>query len=212
MVACDQTTATPEQPVSGSKITVIPATFDKACRRGRATLYDECSDQLAVFDTAVTRAAAENKVLLVSYGAEWCIWCHVFEKYIRGEKSRFAYTYGSASAPEARKTSTIFEREKSDVSADAAALNAYVASSFVVVHIDEQYAPNNLAVLKNTGAIEYADNSIPFIFTVDRKGLYAGHLDHDLVENRRDTDDWYRGYDRGKLMAELQRIHAAASK
>lgn len=207
-----QTRAIPEPPLAGSKITVIPETFDKACRRGRARLYDECSDQLAVFDRAVKRAVAENKVLLVSYGAEWCIWCHVFEKYIHGEKSRFAYTYGSASAPEARTTSTIFEREKNDVGADAAALNAYVASSFVVVHIDAQYGPNNLAVLKKTRAIEYADGSIPFIFTVDRKGRYAGHLDHDLVETRRDTDDWYRGYDRRKLMAELQRIHTAASE
>jgi hypothetical protein len=212
-VATARAQTSAEHPVSGNTITVIPATFDKACRRGRATLYDECSDQLALFATAMSRAAAENKVLLVSYGAEWCIWCHVFTKYIHGEKSRFEYTYGSPSAPEDRKTSTLFEREQSDVSADATVLNAYVASSFVVLHIDSQYAPNTDAVMEKTGADEYMGDGIPFIFTVDRKGQYAGNVDHDLVEiSRRGIFDWYRGYDRHKLLAELQRIHAAASK
>ncbi len=211
-VAGARTPAIAEPPISNAKITSIPATLDKACRRGRATLYDECSDQRTLFAAAMKQAAAENKVLLVSYGAEWCIWCHVFEKYIHGERTRFEYTYGSASAPDARRTATLFEREPEDVAAEAAALNAYVASSFVVLHIDGQYAPNSDAVMEETGADEFMGDGIPFIFTVDREGRYAGHLDHDLVERRRDTDDWYRGYDRRKLMAELQRMHAAASK
>lgn len=196
--------------VSAGKITIVPSKLDKACRRGRATLYDECSDQLGIFEIGTQLAAAENKVLLVSYGAEWCIWCHVFARYIHGEKTRFEYTYGSPAAPEARETSTLFEREKRDVTAEAAALSAYVGRSFVVAHIDGQYA-NGRAVLERTGAAAFLNGGIPFIFTVDRQGRYAADLD-DSVEIRRDTADWYRGYNRRKLLTQLQRMYAAASK
>ena len=211
IIASAQTSA-PAPPVPDHKITTIPATLDRACRRGRATLYDECSDQLAVFETGTKRAAAEGKVPLVSYGAEWCIWCHVFANYIHGGTTRFEYTYGSPEAPEARQTSTIYERAKQDVSAEAAALSAYVGSSFVVVHIDVQYAPNGHAVMEKTGAAPFWEGGIPFIFTVDREARYAAHLDHDAVEVRRDTYDWYRGFDRRRLVAELQRMHDAASR
>jgi len=210
--ASAQTRTTPPQSDPGSRITTIPAKLDRGCRLGRAKLYDECSDQLAVFETARKRAAAENKILLVSYGAEWCIWCHVFDKYIHGEKSRFEYTFGSPDAPEARETATIFEREKEDVTADAAMLNAYVGSSFVIAHIDAQYAPHGSSVLRKTGAAPHADDSLPFIFAVDCKGRYAGHIDPDLTEIRRDTDDPYRGYDRRKLLTELQRMYTTASR
>jgi hypothetical protein len=200
--------------VSGYKITTIQAEFDKSCRQGRAKLYDEWSDQSRIFEAAKQLAAAENKVLLVSYGAEWCIWCHVFAKYIHGETTRFKYTYGRPNAPESRQTPTIFEREKRDVKADAAALSAYVARSFVVVHIEGQYAPIGAAVLEKTGAAPFMSYSIPFIFTftIDRRGEYAAHFKNAPVEIRRDTDDWYRGYDRRKLLAELQRMHDTASR
>src|SRR5215467_14534017 len=77
-------TSAPVPSVPHYDITTVPAELDRACRRGRAKLYDECSDQLSLFETATTRAVAEGKVPLVSYGAEWCIWCHVFERYIHG--------------------------------------------------------------------------------------------------------------------------------
>jgi hypothetical protein len=192
-------------------VTTIPEKADRNCRLGRAKLYDECSDQWRLFEGAAKRAATENKILLVSYGAEWCIWCHVFAKYAHGEKTRFEYTYGAPEAPEARYTSTIYERDRRDVGAEAAALNAYVARSFVVVHIESQYA-NGYEVLERTGAAPFARGGIPFIFTVDRNGRYAADIDDKAVEVRRDTDDWYRGYDRRKLMTELQRMHSAASR
>jgi len=119
-------------------------------------------------------------------------------KAIRGEKSRFEYSYGSPDAPEARRTSTIFEREKRDVTAEAAALSAYVGRSFVVVHIDVQYAPNGRAVLDRTEAAPFAGIGLPFIFSVDRGGRYAARFENEPVEVRRDTDDWYLGYDRSK--------------
>jgi len=89
--------------------TGFPAAVDPQCRDGSATIYDECGDQLALFRTALARANAENKVLLVEYGAEWCIWCHVFNAYINGDKGRFRYTYASAKEPEAWATRTFEE-------------------------------------------------------------------------------------------------------
>jgi Protein of unknown function, DUF255 len=198
--------------VPGHRISIFPSELDKSCRGGKAKLYDQCSDQSRIFEATTQRAAADNKVLLVSLGAEWCIWCHVFAKYIHGETTRFTYTFGSPGAPEDRHTATIYERENQDVTKDAAALTDYVSRSIVVAHIDVQYAPNGGAVLARTGAVAFMGNSIPFIFAVDRKGRYAAHFDHDAAELRRDTDDWYRGYDRRKLLAELQRMHDAASR
>jgi hypothetical protein len=104
----------------------------------------------------------------------------------------------------------IYEREKQDVTKEAAELSDFVGRSFVVVHVDGQYAPNGNAVLEKTGAARYMDNSIPFIFTVDGNGRYATHFNHDFAEIRRDTNDWYRGYDRRKLLSELQRLRDAA--
>jgi len=67
---------------TGAAASVIsyPETLDPDCRDGRAKLYDECGDQLALFDEAFARAQAENKILFVNYGAEWCVWCHVFDR------------------------------------------------------------------------------------------------------------------------------------
>jgi len=59
-------------------LTVVPEAVSPACRNGRAKLFDECSDQFELLDRARQLAKAQNKVVLVSYGAEWCKWCHVF--------------------------------------------------------------------------------------------------------------------------------------
>lgn len=143
-------------------------------------------------------------MLLVSYGAEWCIWCHVFVAYIEGKSDKFTYTYGSPDEPDTRETSTLRERAKTSPAAAAAALNTFVAKSFVLVHIDAQYAPGGATVLEQTGALDHYSNSIPFIFTVDARGRYAGRLVDKEVQIRRDSMiDWYRGYDRTKLLNAL---------
>ena len=190
----------------------LPETIDKGCRNGRAKLYDECGDQIALFEAARKRAAEENRILLVSYGAEWCIWCHVFKAYVRGEKDKFTYTYGSPQEVEKRYTATMLERAKSDATADAAALRKLAAESFVVVHIDHQYGPNGRAVLRQAGALAHDTGGLPFIFAVDATGRFAALFDHDRVELRRDTADWYRGYDRVRLMAMLMEMQKAARK
>lgn len=37
--------------------------------------YEICTDQVAVFDRALTRARAAKKLLIVDFGATWCPWC-----------------------------------------------------------------------------------------------------------------------------------------
>lgn len=197
-----------------SNIVTLPEKLDKSCRSGRAKLFDECTSQLTIFSLARERAALENKVLLVSYGAEWCIWCHVFAAYIEGKTHTFTYTYGSPDEPDARETSTLRERAKTNPAPVAAALNNFVSKAFVVVHIDAQFAPDSDAVLQGTGASDHYRNSIPFVFAVDRDGKYAGSIIDEEVQVRRDgMIDWYRGYDRAKLLNVLKAIYAkGASK
>jgi hypothetical protein len=189
----------------------FPEKLDPACRDGKARLFDRCTDQLALFDQARNRAKAEGKTLLVEYGAEWCIWCHVFAAHIKGEHGRFRYTYGSPDAPDERDTATFVEGNWADANA-ARELAEYVAASFVVVHIDLEYAPNGAAVLESTGALEHYTRTVPYIFTVDSGGRFSARFHHDPAERRRDgVLDWYRGYDRRNLLEQLKAMREAAS-
>lgn len=189
----------------------FPKTLDKSCRKGDALIYDECSDQSKLFKAALAKAREENKSLLVSYGAEWCIWSHVFDAYINGKTTVFNYTYALPDAPEHKMHATLFEHESSDVSKLAKALNHYVNDNFVVVHIEANFAEkSSLPILVKTRAIEAYSGGVPYNFVVDAKGLYVGHIDPDEVEVRRDTADWYRGYDRQKLLEELKHLREKA--
>lgn len=188
----------------------FPLEIDSKCRDGKAQIFDECGDQLALFKTALARANLERKVLLVEFGAEWCIWCHVFDAHINGEHHRFTYTYGTPDEPESRQTTTFKEGKGADARA-ANALREFVAANFVIVHIDAAYAPNSDHVLEASGASERYDETLPFIFSVDQRGKFAQKFMSDAVEKRRDTEsDWYRGYDRAGLLAQLTSMRDAA--
>jgi thioredoxin-related protein len=49
--------------------------------------YLACDDQMAVFVTAAQKAAAQNRLLLVVFGGDWCPWCNVID----GELPKPAY-------------------------------------------------------------------------------------------------------------------------
>lgn len=188
----------------------FPAAIDPQCRDGKARMFDECTDQSVLFEQALSRAAADNKVLLVELGAEWCIWCHVFEAHINGEYDKFRYTYGRPEDPEARYTTSFEEGPQWSDAQAAGELRDFVAENFVVVHIDLQYAPNGMDVLSDTGAVEHYKGGVPFVFTVDRQGQAAGVFNHDTVERRREDANWYRGYDRRGLISQLTAMRDAA--
>jgi len=184
--------------------TSFPKAIDLQCRNGKARIFDECGEQLTLFTTALAQANSEGKVLLVEYGAEWCIWCHVFDAHINGGHGEFRYTYGMPQDPEVRHTQKMFEEESGVESVQAKTLRDFVAANFVVVRIDAQYAPNGKAVLAATGARKHYSGGLPFIFAVDGRANFAANFNHDTAEKRRDTEvNWYRGYDRTDLLQQL---------
>ncbi len=188
----------------------FPVAIDPQCRDGKASMFDECTDQVLLFTQALSRAAAEEKVLLVEFGAEWCIWCHVFEAHVNGEYDRFQYTYGSPNQPDARHTATFREGPQWTDAQAAEELRNFVADNFVIVHIDLQYAPNGMNVLASTGAEEHFKGGVPFVFTVDKQGRFAAVFNDDSVERRRDDANPYRGYDRRGLITQLTAMRDAA--
>ena len=44
--------------------------------------YDPARDPRADLAMAVDRAQAENKNILLIVGGEWCIWCHMLQRYL----------------------------------------------------------------------------------------------------------------------------------
>ena len=184
----------------------LPAKLDPKCREGDARLYDECGSQLALFETARAEAATSGKVVLVSFGAEWCIWCHVFDSHLGGGAGRFRY-------PVEGDDVTLVERSGEGVLPDAKALNDFAAKTFVLVHIEGDHAPDGWQVLKASGVDVEKVVGYPYIFTVDANGRFAKALDPNAAETRRDIPlDWYRGYDRKSLMTHLAGMRDAAVK
>ena len=202
--------APPKASAGQDIVTTLPQTPIHGCRGGKARLYNECHAQQPIFDKALREARkGQGKTLLVSYGAEWCIWCHVFHAYVTGEHGSFTHPYSDADDTE-RYSATIHERAESDPAGPAAGLAAFVAENFVLVHIDSRYADDGWDVLDAAGATQGYGNRLPYIFTVDPSGRFAAAMVHDRVQTRRDTDDWFRGYDRDRLTAELSRMQEAA--
>lgn len=188
----------------------FPKTFDKKCKNGKAKLYDECSNQIPIFQKALDEAKKSNKTLLVSYGAEWCIWCHILEAYIEGKKTKFDYVFGKPDKPDARFNTTFHEREKYDVTKEAKALNDFVKNNFVVVHIVNYKTTNGNSILKKTGAEKHYADEIPFVFTVKNDGQYTGHIEIKEIQVKRKGEDFFYGLDRAKLLTNLQRIKQLA--
>jgi hypothetical protein len=196
-----------------SKVISFPEQLNTSCRKGDAKLFDECSDQLELLSKAKARAKADNKVLLVAYGAEWCIWCHVLVDHINGKFGEFEYTYAGSETPDDKQIIAMSENAEANVSAPAHQLQEYVSKNFIILHVDSMYAPNGEEVIRQTGALEHYDGGLPFVFTVDVQGTFAKELVHDVVEVRRDGwFDQYRGYDRSKLLLSLKEMELAARK
>ncbi len=191
------------------ELTAFPVIPVNGCRGGRARLYDECGSQVDLFEQALAAAVRENKVLLVSYGAEWCIWCHVFHSYVTGVHTAFLHRFPDAADTETY-TALLYERASSDPAGAAIELAAFVRNKFVLVHIDDQHARDGDKVLQLTDAEEHYNWELPFIFSVTSEGRFAAGLPS-AIQTRRDTDDWFRGYDRVGLMQELMRLHEAAN-
>ncbi len=160
-------------------VTIVPEGPSPDCGNGQAKLYDECSDQFELLNQAKQLAKEENKVVLVSYGAEWCKWCHIF-------------------------VDTVLANSETD------ALNAFVSQSFVIVHIDATYATNGGTVLHKTGAGRAYGIGLPFFYSLNDAGMYAGHIVNQRVLIPRNQGAPEDGFDRQKLLADLKLLQTLA--
>lgn len=190
-------------------LSVFPLEIKRGCRGGSAKSYDECGDQEALFQLALKTANQQGKVLLVSYGAEWCIWCHVFSSYVRGESGVFTHSFADPDG--GRPTSaTMFETPSPGMEQNAKDLQAFVADTFVLLYLESHYAQGARAAVASTGYDADDIWWIPFVFTVRTDGTFAMALEHERVERRREGVFWYRGYDRKALKEALSDIRDAA--
>lgn len=190
------------------RLQIVPAQVPAGCNRRigqKQILFDMCRDQSSLLKEARKKARMSEKVVLVSFGADWCIWCQVFEAHILGGYGTL--TYDTPDGPW-----TMEEKGHADGrEAQAAALKAYVQEKFVVVNIAQESGESASAVLRETAADAHYSGGLPFIYALDRNGRLAGAIKSSEVEVRRDGDDPYRGYDRVKLLAALRLLSMSGS-
>lgn len=191
------------------KVVHFPRQVDPACRNGKAKVYDECTDQRIILAEALGKAKATDKALLVVYGAEWCIWCHVFDKYVDGQYARYDYEFEYTDGPYEWEME---EEVSATTKAEAEALNHYVADHFVVAYIEAHYAPHGDAAIAATGVDPTSFNYYPFIMSVGHDGKVAAVMDAytDVpgLEVRESGGEEYRGFQRKVLTAELRELYA----
>lgn len=187
-----------------SELEIFPKTISDDCFAGRAVSYDECGLQRLLFDRALNAANKSDKRLMIVYGAEWCIWCHVFKEHVKGHSGKFEYVIEGQSGYYMDEYATMIDR------AQAAQIAAFTAKNFVIVNIEGQYSFDGQSVLQHTGADKHIGQAIPYIFVVDKNGGFIRDMpdstENKDLEKRRDTDDWYRGYNRSVLLAELKKL------
>lgn len=189
-----------------------PKKLSMGCRNGEALIYDECSTQQYVIDQALDAANNSDKTVLVLYGAEWCIWCHVFDKYINGHSKAFNYRFKYHDGENIKYK--LKEKENKNAATEAKLLNWYVAENFVVAHLEYYYSPDGDQVAQSTGLNTEDFNFVPVIYSLDSSGQYAAHMLPTSaipgMEVRKDSGKEFRGYNRLLLIEELTKLRRVA--
>lgn len=193
-------------------VTTFPEQVSADCREGIAKIYDECGNQQIILKDALKAAQKADKRVLISYGAEWCIWCHVFDRYVKGHSKKFDYQWQYYDGEDLDWT--MFEMENKRAEQQAADLNKYFANNFVLAHIESYYAPNGEQVLISLGYDAEKIIGVPVILVLDSVGEIAAEMksNKELIglEVREDSGREFRGYDRQLLLAELKRMRLLA--
>ncbi len=191
----------PGASLQSDRVEIFPNAVPPRCDKqpGKTqVLFDLCRDQVELLNEARQSAAASGKTVLVAYGADWCIWCHVFEAHILGGYRRFDYD-------KIDDPWTMDEKgDPATMAVDAAALKAFVSANFVIVNISHEAGTSARAVLDKTGGEDRFNDGLPFVYVLDKNGRLANVVKTVDAEIRRDGDDPYRGYDRVKLLALLK--------
>lgn len=180
-------------------ISVLPEEPRSTCKGVYAKLYNACIPQAGILDEAMREAAESGKVVVVAYGAEWCIWCHVLYYHLDGAYGEFRYRLPGWRIVEMDEPLQNVSRE------DVVALNHFVADNVVLAYISDD-AEDGYSVLERTGADTSFPNALPFVYSLDRRGQ-AVRIMGDEVSFRSSAglfSKTFSGYDRRKLLAEFQ--------
>jgi hypothetical protein len=177
-------------------VAYLPAAPDASCEGRQVKIYDACSPQMEIYGLAMFEAAQSGKVALVVYGAEWCIWCHVFDQHLEGRHGEFRYNL------EGQRTDyrePLMDIERSTV----LALNAFAADNLLLTYVNADAADGE-AVLERAGIDPETVEELPLIFALDNRGKAARVMSQQAVISRAGLFSSYIGYDRRKLLAELE--------
>ena len=153
--------------------------------QGVRDVYASCRKQGELFKRARAHAVESRKLLLIGYGADWCVWCKVSDRYLDGAVSK--QEEGSA---------------ESNLRL-AGNLASFVAETFVVLHIDSDKKAETKPLMKAIGAGEWIGPAVPVFVVLDPR---SGSVEEArLVEAEKPQSAGYVGYDRVLVLKELLR-------
>ena len=194
-------------------IDIFPSSIQTNCRAGVAKIYDECTDQIVILKNALIKANESKKSVLLVYGAEWCIWCHVFDKYAKGQSRKYDYEWEYENE---KQNWTMHEKENANVESEAILLNKYISENFVISYIESYYSPNGIEAINSIGIDGKKIEFYPFFFVLNNQGEYAGHMlpynAVDGLEKRKDSGEEFRGFNRKILLEELRELRNKSLK
>ncbi len=149
------------------------------------SLFATCLPQAEVFQRARDHAAAENKLLLVDYGADSCIWCGVIDQYFDGNIG--------------------IQHEKIEHLdfGFSRMLAQTMSKNFILVHINSEVEAEAREVMAGIGAEAVVGGPIPAFIALDPASGATERAYLEKAENP--VDGEYHGYNRTKLVTELRR-------
>lgn len=196
-------------------ISHFPKTLDQNCDGGLAKLYDECGDQAKILKAAIQEAQKSNKNVLIVYGAEWCIWCHVFDKYLKGEIGQHQYAWRAEESSTQHERWDMTEHYSEKDKKAAQKLNQFAADNFVIAHIESDKT-NGKAVLESVGVNTSKIYAVPTIIVLNKQGKFGAILPPASMlkglEVRESGGEEYRGYDRTVLLQQLTQLKQKADR
>lgn len=185
-------------------LSYYPKQIDPSCLGGRALSFDECGLQSVVFNNALQEANKNNKTVLVVFGAEWCVPCHIFKQHIMGGYGKFRFVIEATTEYKMDEYATDLDAQQ------AGELAAFVARNFVLANIEAQHSFDGYNVLQDSSAGNEIGDAIPYVYSVDKNGQFLAELpyNHEMktLDKRREGEDWFRGYHRDVLMVELGKL------
>ncbi|MDJ0942209.1 MAG: hypothetical protein QNJ30_02000 [Kiloniellales bacterium] len=149
------------------------------------SLFATCLPQKEIFQRARDHAAVENKLLLIDYGADSCIWCGVIDQYFDGNIG--------VQKEQIDHLDLGFSRQLAKTMSD----------NFILVHINAEQEAEAKQVMTDIGTEAVIGGPIPAFIALDPA---SGATERAYLENAENpVDGEYHGYNRPKLTQELRR-------